>query len=243
MKRFRLVEAVSILLAAGAGPAASSCPEPSVTGLYEGTVKTGDGTTFEVTLNVLCADGKLGGQLFTSVGDFPTTSVTAEAGRVTIAFSVFGAASTLELTPKTGAVEGAFTIAGDKGTAAFARRGDALAPGAWEPRLDLTPQEWRADLATYARELPEHHANAFFHVAARAIRCGGRGSVEARRDGQWRRDVRGPSGDHKIDRRRAHRSRRAEGSPFHAAGDRQVRRRIPRRRDRTPKPPRRWARR
>jgi len=162
MMRFRLVEAVSILLAAWAGPAASSCPEPGVTGLYEGTVKTGDGTTFEVTLNVLCADGKLGGQLFTSVGDFPATSITAEAGRVAIGFSVFGAASTLELMPRKGAVEGAFTIAGDKGTAAFMRRGDALAAGAWEPRLDLTPQEWLADLATYAIELPKHHANAFF---------------------------------------------------------------------------------
>jgi hypothetical protein len=85
-------------------------------------------------------------------------------GRVTAGFDTRAALGSFDLAIRGTALAGAYELAGDKGTASFVRSGPALATDAMTPRTDLTPAEWRDDLATFARELPRRHANAFFSL-------------------------------------------------------------------------------
>ncbi|MGA8365445.1 MAG: hypothetical protein WB709_13145, partial [Solirubrobacteraceae bacterium] len=153
----------AILLLLGTGAAGASCSD--ATGLYSGTAASSDGTNVEVTLNLYCEGTAPRAQFFTSVGDFPGTEIKDEGGHLHIAFDTRAALGSMDLTRSGGGrLSGIFDLAGDKGTAQFAPSGPALAPDAMTPRLDLTPDEWRADIAFYARELPRHHANAFFSL-------------------------------------------------------------------------------
>jgi len=157
-----LLAAILLLIATGAANA--SCPD--ATGLYSGTAASSDGTKVEVTLNLYCDGTAPKAQFFTSVGDFPGTEVKDEGGHLHIAFDTRAALGSMDLTRSGGGgLSGIFELAGDKGTAEFALSGPALAADAMTPRLDLTPEEWRADIAFYARELPKHHANALFSLS------------------------------------------------------------------------------
>ena len=44
------------------------------------------------------------------------------------------------------------------------RTGEPRAPGSMEGSLHLTPQQWDDDIAFFARELPQRHADAFQHL-------------------------------------------------------------------------------
>jgi hypothetical protein len=63
-------------------------------------------------------------------------------------------------------LQGRFISGDDKGTIELLRTGDARVAAAPEPNSRLTPQQWHEDLASFARELPKRHANAF-HFTAR----------------------------------------------------------------------------
>jgi hypothetical protein len=163
--KFRL----ALVLCLAAGAARAACVSPDVTGLYDGSTTTSDGSKFEVTLNLLCQGGKPAAEFFTSIGDFTSSDVAAEGEGVKIGFLAFGARAKLDLTRTKEGLSGAFELSGDKGTAGFVRTGEALAADAMVPRLDLTPAEWHEDLAFFARELPKHHANAFFSLSRAAF--------------------------------------------------------------------------
>jgi hypothetical protein len=72
---------------------------------------------------------------------------------------------TADVVAGSGTLAGTFVFAGDKGTIRLARMGDALAPDAMNPRLDLTPAQWHEDARALGLELPKHHANAFFSLS------------------------------------------------------------------------------
>ncbi|MBV9991771.1 MAG: hypothetical protein JOZ72_10800 [Alphaproteobacteria bacterium] len=150
-----------------AGVAQADCPDPAgpdVTGLYTGAAISSDGSRIETRINLYCGDGKLAAQFFTSAGNFPGTKVALAGDVLTLGFDTRAALGTLSLTRKGDTLTGSFDLAGDKGTAAFTRTGPAQAKDASAPRLDLTPAQWREDIAFFARELPKHHANAFFSL-------------------------------------------------------------------------------
>lgn len=148
-----------LLLTSTAG---AQCPE--VTGLFTGTAETSDGTKVEVMLNLACEEGHGVALFFTSVGDFPGTDVQGEGSHVIMNFDTRAALGSFDLTLKGDTLSGTLELAGTKGTASFSRAGPAQLVGAMTPRLDLTPEQWRADIATFAQELPKHHANAFFSL-------------------------------------------------------------------------------
>jgi len=158
-----------LLFLLGPGAAGAACVGADTTGLYAGSATSSDGTRIEITLNLLCDDGRLAAQFFTSVGDFPGTDVKLEGDRLTLGFDTQAALGTIALERKGDALAGTFDLAGDKGTASFVKTGPALAKDAMTARLDLTPGEWHQDLAFFARELPRHHANAFFSLSREAF--------------------------------------------------------------------------
>jgi len=156
----RLLPAILAFLFMGASASASS----DVSGLYRGTAKSSDGTTTEITLNLICAGNTCQAQFFTSAGDFDGSDARVAGAHVAMKFDNGVGLGTADLTSGGGTLAGAFVLAGDKGTIRLARKGDALAPDAMNPRLDLTPAQWHEDVRALAIELPKHHANAFFSL-------------------------------------------------------------------------------
>ncbi len=154
---------LACLLAGVATAEAAPCTGP--TGLYEGSAKSSDGTAMEITFNLLCSGGQYKAQFFTSAGDFDGSDVAFAHAHVTAKFDTGVALGTVDLVPAGDALGGEFNVAGDKGTVALTRTGDALAADAMTPRLDLTPAQWHQDLHTLAVELPKRHANAFFSLS------------------------------------------------------------------------------
>jgi len=159
------VSTLALLLTITWTAAAAAAPCDNTGGLYQGTAKSSDGTALEITLNLMCTDGHYKAQFFTSAGDFDATETTVESGHVKAKFDTGSATGAAELAAAKGRLAGAFELAGDMGTLELSRKGDALAPDAMTPRLDLTPAQWREDVQALAVELPKHHANAFFSLS------------------------------------------------------------------------------
>ena len=158
-----LVALLSSLMVPFSGAAASPCSGP--TGLYHSLINKADGTVFlDITLNLLCDNGSYNAQLFTSMGDFKVTSAEGSENRVKIEFDSGASLGDLTLAENADILSGHFTFGEDRGAIRFVRSGVALAADAMTPRLDLTPTQWREDIAFYAKELPKLHANAYFHI-------------------------------------------------------------------------------
>jgi Peptidase family S41 len=153
-----LLAALALSLTAAAAHAAP-CGGPS--GLYAGAARQSDGTVLEITLNLICEADRYKARFFTPAGDFDGGDAGFAAGHFTAKIDTGVALGAIDLTPQGDKLSGAFVLGGDKGVLELTRTGDALGADAMTPRLDLTPAQWRADLADFAAELPKLHANAF----------------------------------------------------------------------------------
>lgn len=151
-----------------AGQTAVLAADCAASGRYEGQSKMPD-QTFDVSLNLYCAAGKFSAQLFTSEGEFAVKTVTVAADRVQIQFDSGASLGSVEMARHGLSLAGVVSIAGESGTVVLARLADADPPGRNQPRLDLSPAEWHADLAFFARELPRRHANAFYTLSRAAF--------------------------------------------------------------------------
>jgi hypothetical protein len=152
-------------LASGTVVHAGDC---SLGGRYDGQSKM-PLETFEISLNLYCADGKYAAQLFTSEGDFAVKTVAATADGVKFEFDSGASLGRAQMTRKGAVLEGSVVIADESGTIVLTRMADALVPERNQPRLDLTAAEWHDDLAAFARELPRRHANAFYVLTRAAF--------------------------------------------------------------------------
>jgi hypothetical protein len=159
------IAAVLCWLASGTTVLAADCA-PS--GRYDGQSKM-PGETFDVSLNLYCANGKLAAQLFTSQGTFEVKDLTVTSERVVLHFDSGASLGTIDLQRKGSELTGSVVIAGESGSVALVRKSDAVAPERNEPRLDLTAAQWHEDLADFARELPRRHANAFYALSRGAF--------------------------------------------------------------------------
>jgi len=153
-----LIAALAMCLAATAAVAAPC----GLTGLYVGAAKSADGSSSEITLNLLCDGGRYRAQFFTLQGDFDGKDPVFADGRLKLSFDNGVALGAVDLAANGDALTGAINLGGDKGALTLTRKGEALAADAMTPRLDLTPAQWREDLHALATELPRRHANAFF---------------------------------------------------------------------------------
>jgi hypothetical protein len=143
--------------AANAGPCVAGNPM----GRYEGAAKISGGTSLEITLNLLCNDGAYASRFFTGQGDFDGQDAAFARGVLTLKFNSAWGPVTARLTPAGDHLSGAAQIGGAPVVLSFTRVGLAWTPEDWRARLDLTPAQWREDLAFLAREVPRRHANAF----------------------------------------------------------------------------------
>ena len=146
------------------GTVAAQAAPCGLTGLYAGTAKTPFGKA-DVTLNLYCDKDREAAQIFTSIGDFAVKDVTGTATHVSVAFDSGASLGTLDLDARDNGLSGSYAIAGETGPLSLTRTGDSQGLDAMTPRLDLTLAQWRDDLAFFARELPAHHANAFFTLS------------------------------------------------------------------------------
>jgi len=152
-------------LASGTVVHAGDC---SLGGRYDGESKM-PLETFEISLNLYCADGKYAAQLFTSEGDFAVKTVAATADGVKFEFDSGASLGRAQMTRKGAVLEGSVVIADESGTIVLTRMADALVPARNQPHLDLTPAQWHEDLVAFARELPRRHANAFYALSRAAF--------------------------------------------------------------------------
>jgi hypothetical protein len=133
--------------------ALAACDGPL--GFYDGEAHTvGDATKVSASLNVFCRNGGTAAQLFTSMGDFEVKNVSATPSHIGLTFDSGASLGRLDLDTNGKSLIGTFTLVDERGSASFSRTGEAHGEDAWKPRLDLTPEQWRGDIATFARELP-----------------------------------------------------------------------------------------
>jgi hypothetical protein len=139
---------------------AGACGPGDPTGRYEGSAETPDGT-IQITLNVRCATGAYAVHFLTDQQDFDASDAAMVDGGLVIGFHSPEGPAVARLTGAGEALTGAIEIGRLKIPLALVRAGPAWTPDDWRPRLDLTSEQWRADLAFLARELPRRHASAF----------------------------------------------------------------------------------
>jgi hypothetical protein len=155
---------LGIVFACCSGAAtAAACGPNDVIGLFDGTGKPPRGSSIDITLNLLCANGNYEAQLFTSKGDFAVKDVRSTNGHVEISFDSGAAIATLDLAPRDNMLDGSFA----GGTATFKKTGPAIAVDGLNPTMTLTSLQWHDDLRFLASELPKRHANAFFSFRER----------------------------------------------------------------------------
>lgn len=135
------------------------------TGYFEGTAKTKQTGTLDVTLNLRRINGRYEGELTTPVGDFAVTAGSFQDGRLRLRLRAGAATLTVEARVEAGGLHGTFRSGDDSGPIQLRRVGDAKARPPQQPTLKLRPEEWREDLRYFARELPKRHANAFHHIS------------------------------------------------------------------------------
>jgi hypothetical protein len=151
-------------LAALAGQAAAECPADAPTGLFKGATAGSGPRRTEVTLNLVCADGKYLGQFFTSASDFASTEAAVTRGHIVLKLDARGRGGTADLTLAGDTLSGRLNAGAASGEVTLVRSGPPLAADAFKPTLALSKAQWREDLATFATELPKRHANAFFFL-------------------------------------------------------------------------------
>jgi hypothetical protein len=151
--------ASALVLAAAAQ--AGSCAPGNPMGRYEGQAKNSDGSTLAITLNLACAGGVYASRYFTAQGDFDGLDAAFAKGVLVLKFDAGWGPATARLTPKGDQLAGMVEVGAAHVPLAFTLVAPAWTPDDWRVRLDLTPAQWREDLAFLAQEVPRRHANAF----------------------------------------------------------------------------------
>ncbi len=136
-------------------------------GKYSGTAGEADQTPFPVLVTIACNGGAVAGQIESPFGVAPILRGETALDRWRIEAEFDGQPLSAEAAMHNGEWRGAYVLAGSTGRLQL-RRDDAatFAALSGEPpeRTDLSPEEWRADLAALAREIPARHANAFHAI-------------------------------------------------------------------------------
>jgi hypothetical protein len=159
--------AVSLLAASTPNPAVPDCGVHDPVGYFTGLAISRQTGRLDLALNLWCAADRYQGTLVSSLGSFPIISGIADSAHIQLTFLVGADSGLIAATVDTGGLHGSFRVAGDSGSVELSRIGDPRAPGWDQVRLDLRAQQWREDLAFFAREIVARHANAFHAIARR----------------------------------------------------------------------------
>ena len=149
---------VACLLAGAAN--AGLCRPGNPMGRYEGAAKNA-GAPLAMTLNLACNGGVYAPRFFTDQGDFDGQDASFAKGVLTLKFDAGWGPVTARLTRNGDKLTGAADIGGAHVPLAFTLVAPAWTQDDWRANLDLTPAQWREDLAFLATEVPKRHAKAF----------------------------------------------------------------------------------
>jgi hypothetical protein len=152
-----------VVLAYASARLAAPCDTTAPAGLYEGTAMSQQAGKLDVTLNLRCADGTLGGALLTPVGNFGLRRVDSSTGALTIQFDANGDIGVIHAARAGKEITGSFALAGDSGTIVLHRVSSARVRDVPSATLDVGTAQWRADVDYFAREIVVRHASAFTH--------------------------------------------------------------------------------
>lgn len=161
---FRTALALLVVAAyarSASGQSLEHCRPGDPTGYYAGIAVSGQSGRLELSLNLKCAKDRYTGSLATPLGTFPVTDGQADADRLHLVFTIGADVGTIDARTGSDTLQGSFLAAGDSGSVALSRIGDARAPGWDAVTLTLTTEQWREDLAFFAREIVARHANPF----------------------------------------------------------------------------------
>jgi hypothetical protein len=143
------------------------CAAPDPTGYFTGIASSQHSGRLDVSLNLWCADGRYAGTLVTPLGTFPISSGSADSTHLALAFVIGTEVGIIDATSTDDRLHGSFAAAGDSGSLALFRIGEARAPGWDKPILELTAAQWREDITFFAREIALRHGDAFHTISRR----------------------------------------------------------------------------
>jgi hypothetical protein len=136
-------------------------------GKYAGSGGEAGQDPFPVLVTIACTGDVVTGQIESPFGVAPIVRGETAPDRWRVEANFDGQPLTAEATLGDGEWRGAYALAGSTGQLQL-RRDDAAtfaALNAEQPeRTNLSTEEWRADLAALAREIPGRHANAFHTI-------------------------------------------------------------------------------
>jgi hypothetical protein len=153
--------------ALAAGPALAECPPAAPTGVYEGEANAADIGKVAATLDLVCDAAVWRARLITGMGEFKVQDLRLEDGHVRFSIDTGANLGAVDLMQPKGLPDGlGGTVSlGDQPIwIVFRRIGEGRPLDAMDPRLDLTGEQWRADLKALAQGLATRHANAFFSL-------------------------------------------------------------------------------
>ncbi|MFI4966151.1 MAG: hypothetical protein ACHP9T_12380 [Caulobacterales bacterium] len=123
----------------------------------------------QITLNLVCTGGRYVAQFFTNQNDYTSITATGAEGHAALTFRDGTGLGRADLALNGKTLAGSFDLEDDRGTIRLERVGPALGLEDMQPRLDLTPAQWRQDLKVFAAELPARHAKAFATLSRAAF--------------------------------------------------------------------------
>ena len=156
-------------MAGGAALAQSrgQCGAHDPAGYFTGVATSKQSGRLDLSLNLRCEDHRYLGALETPLGTFAVIDGSADSIRLHLTFAVGAEAGVIEATSDGNSLRGGFRAAGDSGSIELSRIGPPRAAGWDQVRLDLTPRQWREDLAFFAREVGARHGSAFHAISRR----------------------------------------------------------------------------
>jgi hypothetical protein len=158
------VSAMCVLVLLGAVMWAQCKPGDPV-GRFEGSATSAQAGKLDVSLNLLCADGRYVGEIDTPMGVYKVITGSFVSGNLKLQLTLNGDNITMEGKVAGDNLQGTFASGDDKGPVDLHRTKEAAPIATSEDKLTLTPRQWKEDLKYFATELPKRHPNAFANTS------------------------------------------------------------------------------
>jgi hypothetical protein len=155
--------AVAAACVAMGGSALAACGQGDPTGYFRGTAQSKEAGPLKVAINLRCDAAAYAGELETPLGTFHILDGSFANGEIRLTFGKGPTADvgTILLVLRGTVGSGTFALGADSGTVTVERAGDARPLVSAVPTLNLTAEQWRADVAFLADALTTRHVDPF----------------------------------------------------------------------------------
>jgi hypothetical protein len=132
--------------------------------LRGGTAVSREAGRLDVSLDLRCVNRRYEGELVTPVGTYIVKTGTYADGELQLQLDAGTDSVSVRVKLEQQVFHGQFTSGDDSGPLNLRRTGEAKASDSTNGSLQLSQQQWAADIDFFARELSQRHANAFHHL-------------------------------------------------------------------------------